>query len=233
MLITLLYNSKISEFFKNAYESFKVRFDDMPPVISRFFDSSIDSLMNISGEFLSSKISYFATGLARKTPMFIVTWIATIAIGCYIAKDFEKLGAFFKDIISKNHLNKLSKLKNGINTLLTREFKDDGVELSGGEKQKIAIARAFYKNADLIILDEPSSALDPNAEYLLNKSISEYASDKTVIFISHRLSTTRHADKIFMFDGGEIIESGSHEKLIAQNGKYAYMFNLQAEKYRK
>ena len=103
---------QISEFFKNAYESFKVRFDDMPPVISRFFDSSINSLMNISGEFLSSKISYFATGLARNTPMFIVTWIATIAIGCYIAKDFEKLGAFFKDIISKNYLNKLSKLKN-------------------------------------------------------------------------------------------------------------------------
>ncbi len=128
---------------------------------------------------------------------------------------------------------KLSSLKNGINTLLTREFSDNGVELSGGEKQKIAIARAFYKNADLIILDEPSAALDPNAEYLLNKSIAEYANDKTVIFISHRLSTTRHADKIYMFDGGEIIESGTHEELIKKGGKYAYMFNLQAEKYRK
>lgn len=128
---------------------------------------------------------------------------------------------------------KLNKLKNGINTMLTREFSDDGTELSGGEKQKIAIARAFYKNADLIILDEPSSALDPNAEYELNKAITEYAKEKTVIFISHRLSTTRHADKIYMFGNGEIIESGTHEELIKLNGKYAYMFNLQAEKYRK
>ncbi len=129
--------------------------------------------------------------------------------------------------------NKLSHLSNGIDTELTREFSDDGTELSGGEAQKIAIARAFYKDADLIILDEPSSALDPNAEYELNTAISEYAKDKTIIFISHRLSTTRHADRVYMFDGGHLIECGTHDELMAQNGKYAYMFNLQAEKYRK
>ena len=126
---------------------------------------------------------------------------------------------------------KLSELENGIDTILTREFYDDGTQLSGGEQQKIAIARAFYKNADIIVLDEPSSALDPEAEYQLNRSITEYAKDKTVIFISHRLSTTRHADRIYMFDSGEIIESGSHEELMKLGGKYAYMFNLQAEKY--
>lgn len=128
--------------------------------------------------------------------------------------------------------DKLATLKDGIDTPLTREFTDDGTCLSGGEAQKIAIARAFYKDADLIILDEPSSALDPNAEYELNKSIAEYAADKTVIFISHRLSTTRHADRIYMFDSGRLVECGSHDELIKQNGKYAYMFNLQAEKYR-
>lgn len=127
---------------------------------------------------------------------------------------------------------KLATLEKGIDTPLTREFADDGVQLSGGEAQKIAIARAFYQDADLIILDEPSSALDPNAEYELNRALYEYAEDKTVIFISHRLSTTRHADCIYMFDGGKLIESGSHEQLMALDGKYAYMFNLQAENYR-
>ncbi|MBE6697888.1 MAG: ABC transporter ATP-binding protein [Ruminococcaceae bacterium] len=127
---------------------------------------------------------------------------------------------------------KLATLEKGIDTPLTREFEDDGVQLSGGEAQKVAIARAFYQDADLIILDEPSSALDPNAEYELNRALYDYAEDKTVIFISHRLSTTRHADKIYMFDGGKLIEAGSHEELMAQNGKYAYMFNLQAENYR-
>ena len=127
--------------------------------------------------------------------------------------------------------SKLEKLPDGINTILTREFYDDGTQLSGGEQQKLAIARAFYKDADIIVLDEPSSALDPDAEYELNNSISEYAKDKTIIYISHRLSTTRNADRIYMFEKGEIIEQGSHDELMKIGGKYAYMFNLQAEKY--
>lgn len=145
------------------------------------------------------------------------------------AKREEVLKALEKSTFT----DKLNTLENGIETVLTREFDSTGTELSGGEQQKVAIARALYKNTDLIILDEPSSALDPDAEYELNKAIAEYADKHTVIFISHRLSTTRHADKIYMFDGGKLIESGSHDELIAKNGKYAYMFNLQAEKYRK
>ena len=138
------------------------------------------------------------------------------------------------DALNKSTFSdKLATLKDGIDTPLTREFADDGTCLSGGETQKIAIARAFYKDADLIILDEPSSALDPNAEYELNKAIAKYAADKTVIFISHRLSTTRHADRIYMFDSGRLVECGSHDELIEKGGKYAYMFNLQAEKYRE
>lgn len=136
-----------------------------------------------------------------------------------------------KALNNSTFTDKLNALTNGVNTILTREFDNSGTQLSGGERQKIAIARAFYKNSDLIILDEPSSALDPDAEYELNKAISDYAKDKTVIFISHRLSTTRNADKIYMFADGEIIESGSHDELMKLNGKYAYMFNLQAEKY--
>ena len=127
--------------------------------------------------------------------------------------------------------SKLSELPDGIHTQLTTEFFDNGVGLSGGESQKVAIARVFAGNFDLMILDEPSSALDPVAEYELNRSIAENAKDKTIIFISHRLSTTQMADRIYMFDGGKIIESGNHEELMAQKGKYAHMYTVQAKKY--
>ena len=122
-------------------------------------------------------------------------------------------------------------LPNGLETILLREFDEDGLMLSGGEQQKIAIARAFYKDCPYVILDEPSANLDPVSEYELNHAMMTAATDKTVIFISHRLSTTRHADRIFMMEKGKIIESGSHEELMNLNGKYAEMFNLQAEKY--
>ena len=126
---------------------------------------------------------------------------------------------------------KLSTLEGGINTTLTREFDDKGTNLSGGESQKVAIARVFAKPFELIIMDEPSSALDPMAEYELNQAISEYAADKTVIFISHRLSTTKSADRIYMFDTGRLIEHGSHDELMGMGGRYAEMFELQAKKY--
>lgn len=124
-------------------------------------------------------------------------------------------------------------LDNGVDSILLREFDDEGVSLSGGEAQKVAVARAFYKDCPFAILDEPSANLDPVSEYALNESMSRAAKDKTVIFISHRLSTTVMADVIYMLENGEIVESGSHEELMAKNGKYAYMFNLQAEKYKE
>ena len=123
-------------------------------------------------------------------------------------------------------------LKKGISTELLREFDDEGQMLSGGESQKVAIARAFYKDCPYVILDEPSANLDPVAEYNLNQAMLDAAANKTVIFISHRLSTTVNADRIYVMEKGEIIESGSHAELMAKGGTYAYMFNLQAEKYR-
>ena len=123
-------------------------------------------------------------------------------------------------------------LEQGLDTQLTKEFCPDGVNLSGGEAQKIAISRALYQDSPIIILDEPSSALDPIAEYRLNHTVRELAGDKTVVFISHRLSTTRMADRILMLEQGRVIEEGSHDQLIRMNGKYAQMFRLQAQKYR-
>ena len=122
-------------------------------------------------------------------------------------------------------------LKNGTETELLREFDDDGVMLSGGESQKVAVSRAFYKDCPYVILDEPSANLDPIAEYNLNQAMMEAAGHKTVIFISHRLSTTVNADKIYVMENGRIVESGSHRELMEKGGTYAYMFNLQAEKY--
>ena len=121
--------------------------------------------------------------------------------------------------------------KQGIETQLTREFDPNGVNVSGGEKQKIAIARLFAHDYDLLVLDEPSSSLDPTAEYELYRYLEEQAGDKAVIFISHRLSTTKNADYIYMFEEGHIIEKGTHKELMNADGKYAQMFRVQAEKY--
>ncbi|MBP5491219.1 MAG: ABC transporter ATP-binding protein [Clostridiales bacterium] len=128
---------------------------------------------------------------------------------------------------------KLDSLPDGINTPLTREFDDNGVNLSGGEGQKIAISRVFLRNDDraVSILDEPSSALDPVSEYKLNKNLIENAGDNTVIFISHRLSTTRMADRIYLFEHGKIVEQGTHDELMAINGRYREMFDRQAHNY--
>lgn len=131
-----------------------------------------------------------------------------------------------------NFEDKLAELSIGINTPLTKEFEESGVDLSGGEKQKVAIARAFFKHSHYAVMDEPSSALDPIAEYKLNQNMMEIAKDRTVIFISHRLSTTVMADKIYMFEQGQIIEQGSHSELMALGGKYAEMFQKQSVNYR-
>lgn len=127
---------------------------------------------------------------------------------------------------------KFKTLPLGYQTPMTREFEESGLNPSGGEKQKIALARVLYANANIIVLDEPSGALDPIAEYRLNKTVTELSKNQTVIIISHRLSTTRFVDCIYMLANGQIIEQGSHEQLLAQNGEYAKMFSLQAEKYR-
>lgn len=118
-----------------------------------------------------------------------------------------------------------------LNTSLTKEFDENGLILSGGQRQKVAVSRAFYKNCCIQIFDEPSSSLDPMVEEELNRSIVIENKDKTVIFISHRLSTVRLADRIVFLNNGVIEEIGDHDTLMKQNGMYAEMFQVQASKY--
>lgn len=124
----------------------------------------------------------------------------------------------------------LEKFDGGLDAQVTKEFDRNGIVLSGGETQKLGLARLFTGQFGLLILDEPSAALDPIAEYELNKVIMELR-DTTTIMISHRLSTVRDADCIYLIENGEIAEAGSHSQLMQKNGKYAAMFNMQAEKY--
>ena len=127
----------------------------------------------------------------------------------------------------------LEKMPLGIDTCLTKEFDEDGFVCSGGQAQKITIARVFAKNPQIVILDEPSSALDPIAEYNMNCNMMEASKGKTVFFISHRISSARMADRILFLEQGKIVEEGSHQELMEKNGRYAEMFRLQAKNYQE
>ncbi len=129
--------------------------------------------------------------------------------------------------------DKIQTLPQAENTLLTREFDDSGALLSGGEAQKVTIARMFAKKFDVAILDEPSSALDPVAESKMYDALIEGTNGKTVFYISHRLSSATRSDKILVFAKGRLTESGTHDELMALNGEYSEMFNLQASGYRE
>lgn len=163
--------------------------------------------------------------------IFATTIARNVMNGKYVEETDKE--TVIKALDAADFTGKLLTLNDGINTQLTREFDDQGTNLSGGEAQKIAIARVFATDYPIVIMDEPSSALDPVAEYNLNRSILKHTDNKTVVFISHRLSTTRIADRIYMFANGEMIEQGSHEELLAVDGKYAEMFRVQSEKYKE
>ena len=158
-------------------------------------------------------------------------YATTLAQNISVSDDVPDEDEIIRLIDTVGLTERVSQMPDGIHSQLLREF-TEGEELSGGERQKLAICRALYKNSPIIILDEPSSALDPIAEFELNNTMMQLGRDKTVIIISHRLSTTKNVDRILMFDKGQLIESGSHDELMTLGGKYKEMFNLQAEKYR-
>ena len=127
--------------------------------------------------------------------------------------------------------DRITALPEGLDTVMTKEFDENGAVLSGGETQKVAVARTFVRETPMKIFDEPSSALDPIAEYDLFKSILKEARDHTMLFISHRLSSVKDCDRVFMLEKGTLIEEGTHAQLIASNGKYAQMYKKQAMNY--
>jgi ATP-binding cassette subfamily B protein len=133
---------------------------------------------------------------------------------------------------SKSGADKIvAKLPHGYNTMLGRWF-EAGHQLSGGEWQKIALARAFMRDAQILILDEPTASLDAQAEYDLFKQIRDLTQGRTTIFISHRFSTVRLANHILVIENGEVVEQGRHEELLMLGGRYAELFNLQAAPYK-
>ncbi len=128
---------------------------------------------------------------------------------------------------------RLGELPDGLNTWLFKDFDEEGIEISGGERQKIAIARALYKDAPFIILDEPTASLDPIAEAEIYRKFDEIVGDRTAIYISHRLSSCRFCEEILVFEDGNIIQRGDHEELIGTEGKYRELWEAQAKYYEK
>ena len=152
-------------------------------------------------------------------------------IMCHECSDEEKQIAE-KALKQSGVWGKIASLPKGADTVLTREFEIDGAGLSGGENQKVSAARLFARDFEIAILDEPSSALDPIAEYKMYENLIDVTKDKTVIYISHRLSSAVLSDRIYVLGNGTILESGSHAELMAQGGEYSKMFTLQASSYK-
>lgn len=167
-----------------------------------------------------------------------------------IFQDYQAYAfSILDNIYLKNHINKkdreralkvlhdfgmdkkIMNLEKGIDTHITREFEENGISLSNGELQKICLARIFVKPFPFLLLDEPSSALDPIAEYQIYQYLLSYCKDKTVFFISHRLSTAVLADKVYYLENGEIIESGTHDELLKMKGKYSDFWKKQTTYY--
>jgi ATP-binding cassette subfamily B protein len=121
----------------------------------------------------------------------------------------------------------------GADTLLVKEMHKDAIDLSGGERQKLALARALYKDAPIVVLDEPTAALDPIAENGMYKQCAALTHGKTGIYISHRLASTRFCDRILLIEEGRVAEGGTLESLVALGGKYAEMFRTQASYYQE
>lgn len=128
---------------------------------------------------------------------------------------------------------KVKSLPNGMDTHLMKGVYDDGVDFSGGEMQRLVLARAIYKDGKILVLDEPTAALDPIAENNLYLKYQELTRGKTSIYISHRFASTRFCDRIILLEDGVVKESGSHKELMEAGGRYAYMFGVQSQYYRE
>ena len=157
----------------------------------------------------------------------------SFGLGQNVAASFDYNEELAKKCLEKaGFYDRLQKMKKGLETSIYKDLDEKGVEISGGEAQKIALARALYKDAPFIILDEPTAALDPIAEYEVYSKFNEIVQDKTAIYISHRLSSCRFCDVIAVFDDGQIVQMGVHDKLLQDtHGKYYELWKAQAQYY--
>lgn len=169
---------------------------------------------------------------------FSVVFQDNVVIACSVAENVACTKNYDKEKVIKcltdaGLYEKVCSMPNGPETMLTRRIQEDGVELSGGETQKLMLARALYRGAPTLVLDEPTAALDPIAESKMYETYTGFGKEKTSVFISHRLSSTRFCDRICFLQDGEIVEEGTHEQLMAKQGAYANMFNIQAKYYKE
>ena len=199
----------------------------------RFYDVTDGEILyngvNIKEYTLSSLRSSFAT-VFQDYKNFAISVYENVM--CHECTDGDKQKAQTA-LKQAGVWKKTQSLPNGGDTVLTREFDEDGAGLSGGENQKVSTARLFASDYEIAILDEPSSALDPVAEYEMYENLIAATKGKTVIYISHRLSSAALSDRVLVIGDGKIIESGTHEELMESKGKYCEMFTLQASAYRR
>lgn len=189
------------------------------------------------GEILLNGIDIRKYNYAEYMGIFSVVFqdfkLFSLKLGENVASKVDYDNELVKDCLGKSGFSeRLARMKNGTETYLYKDYNKDGIHVSGGEAQKIAIARAIYRDTPFIILDEPTAALDPIAEAEVYSKFNDIAGDKTAIYISHRLSSCKFCDEILVFHEGAVIQQGAHDSLVAdETGKYFELWNAQAEYY--
>ena len=201
-------------------------------LLQRLYDPSKGEILlngeNIKNYRLSSYRGLFGT-VFQDYRLFATTVAENVMLRGDITDEDR---AVVKEALEKSGIcSKIESLSKGVDSNVTREFDNEGAMFSGGEAQKISIARIFAGKQEIVIMDEPTSALDPIAEQEMYRNMFEACEGKTVIFISHRLSSATMADRVYMFENGKIIEQGTHSELLSMNGKYADMWHKQADTY--